>query len=362
MRVLLVHPGPDFSVADVFNGYHSALKALGATVKVYDTNKRLSFYAMAHLPDYNAPEEGLERDEEGELIRPMKKAYTSEQAMTAAMQGLSHELYTFWPDLVIFVSGFFITASALRVIRSRRHKIVIMHTESPYQDDEQLVRAQFADLNLLNDPANLADYQALVPNSHYMPHAYNPKVHFPATEAKKTDFAFVGTIFKSRKQFFEEMLHYVSTMDSNYRIELGGAGWDNTYMDGSPLLNLLGHARDVCVDNPRTAEAYRRARSGINFYRRESEGEHAGEGWAMGPREVELAACGVPFLRDPRPESDQVFPFLPSFSSPAEAAAQLKWLLEDEDRRAMLSIKAQEAIRERTFENNAKQMLKYLGV
>jgi hypothetical protein len=114
------------------------------------------------------------------------------------------------------------------------------------------------------------------------------------------------------------------------------------------------------VDNRETANIYRRARSGINFYRRESEGEHTGEGWAMGPREVEMAACGLPFARDPRPESDEIFPFLPTFSSPAEAAEQLKWILADEDRRIELAMLSRHAIRERTFKNNAKKLLTYL--
>lgn len=356
MRALLVHPGPDFSVADVFRGYESALRGLGVETKVYNTNDRLSFYAQAHLPDYTIPENELERGEEGELLRPLKKAFDSEQAMTAAMQGLSHDLYTFWPDVVIFVSAFYTAASTLRVIKARGHKVVIIHTESPYQDDEQLMRAQFADVNLLNDPVNLTEYRDLQPNSHYMPHAYNPHLHYPGNGAYDSDFAFIGTVFKSRKEFFEGMFRDFQ----GYRVALGGSGFANDYMDGSYLLKFLGHPRAECVDNLETANIYRRARTGINFYRREGEGEHKGEGWAMGPREVEMAACGLPFARDPRPESDEIFPFLPSFSSPAEAAEQLKWLLEDEDRRDRLAVQARGAIRNRTFKNNATKLLSYL--
>jgi glycosyltransferase involved in cell wall biosynthesis len=324
--------------------------------KVYDTNHRLSFYAQAHLPDYNVPEETLEKDEDGEFIRPLKKVYDSEQAMAAAMQGLSHDLYTFWPDVVIFVSAFYTSTQTLQVIKARRHKIVIIHTESPYQDDEQLIRGQWADLNLLNDPQNVEEYRSLVPNSHYMPHAYNPKIHYPSIKAHETDFAFVGTMFKSRKVFFERLF----AKFQGYKVALGGAGFDNEFMNDSPLLSLLGHPRDSCIDNVNTASIYRNARSGINFYRRESEGSHQGEGWAMGPREVEMAACGLPFARDPRGESDEIFPFLPSFSSPEEAADQLAWLLREEELRQTLGSMARNAIKDRTFLNNAQQMLTYL--
>ena len=41
MRVLIVHPGPDFSVHDVYSGWHEALTSLGCEVGVYNTNDRL---------------------------------------------------------------------------------------------------------------------------------------------------------------------------------------------------------------------------------------------------------------------------------------------------------------------------------
>ena len=42
-------------------------------------------------------------------------------------------------------------------------KVVLLHTESPYQDDEQLERAAHADVNLLNDPVNIDAYRELGP-------------------------------------------------------------------------------------------------------------------------------------------------------------------------------------------------------
>ena len=364
MRALIVHPGPDFSVADVFRGWKGALEGLGVDVQTYNTNERLSFYGAAFVPDYNVPPVA---GEDGELAHPLKKALTAEQAMTMAMQGLSHQLYTFWPHVVIFVSGFYASAQALQVIKSRKHKIVLLHTESPYQDDEQLIRAQHADINLLNDPANIGDYRALCPRSFYVPHAYDPKVHYPPywgtgcpKPAKENDFAFIGTIFKSRRDFFERFFDLLQPNENGLRIAMGGAGWDNEFMDNSPLLAYLGHPRGECVDNDVTADAYRNARSGINFYRRESEAGHAGEGWAMGPREVEMAACGLPFVRDPRGESDEVFPFLPSFDGPEDAADKLGWLLADETRREMLAGMARDAVKDRTFENNARFLLREL--
>jgi hypothetical protein len=38
VRVLLVHPGPDFSVQDVYIGWYEALKELGVEVVPFNLN------------------------------------------------------------------------------------------------------------------------------------------------------------------------------------------------------------------------------------------------------------------------------------------------------------------------------------
>jgi glycosyltransferase involved in cell wall biosynthesis len=276
---------------------------------------------------------------------------------------MSHELYTYWPQVVLFVSAFYVRADQLRLIRSRGHKIVMLHTESPYQDDEQLMRAQFAHLNLLNDPQNVSEYSQLAP-SMYMPHAYDPEVHFPAHRLKlwpESDFTFVGTMFRSRQLFFEKLIEKLAQDNVKCNVQLGGSGWDQEHLDGSPLLSFLSHPRDQSVDNTETARAYRASRAGINVYRKESEEGHEGEGWAMGPREVEMAACGLPFLRDPRPEGDEVFKgILPVFKDADEAADQLAWLLKHETARIAMGLRAQAATEDRTFKNNAQAMMQKL--
>ncbi len=139
---------------------------------------------------------------------------------------------------------------------------------------------------------------------------------------------------------------------------LGGANWEDLPED-SPLRAYLGHT-EGCVDNDQAAELYRHAKMGINVYRRESEDDHAGEGWAMGPREVEMAAIGLPFLRDPRPESDEILWMLPSFTDPGDASAQLKWWLARDDQRAEAARLAMKAVADRTFTNNATRLLQAL--
>lgn len=358
MRILIVHPGPDFSVADVYQGWAKAFRQLGHDVGVYNTNDRLSFYGQVEIRDYTQDLQDC-----GHPV--YKRAMDDDQAMAAAMQGLSHACYTFWPHLVFFVSAFFTTAAHLQLIRERQaagtHKIVMLHTESPYQDEEQLMRGQFADLNLLNDPVNIDRYSNLGVPAEYMPHAYDPEIHYRRKRGLdpdyKSDFCFVGTSFKSRVEFFERMHDYSGGFDGIDTV-LGGSGWQ--YYPESPLLEFLGHDPNMCVPNTETAEVYRNGRVGINFYRRESESAHKGEGWSIGPREVEMAACGLPFLRDPRPESDEVFSSLPAFSSPEEAVDKLRWLLSNETARNRLARNAYLAIKDRTFLNHGARLLKSL--
>jgi hypothetical protein len=351
MRILIVHPlpGPDFSVHDVYVGWYEALKELGVDVAPFNLNDRLVAFSNALADTHTTDEEG----------RPIvKNMFTEDGVFMAALEGLSHALYTFWPDVVLCVSGFFMTAGTMQLMRSRRHKIVMLCTESPYQDDEQLLRGGLADLVLLNDPANLERFREDGP-AEYVPHSFRPSVHHPRRGPRDPqlacDLTFIGTAFKSRIEFFGDM--DLTGLD----VLLGGNDWGK--LDpASPLARHVGTplGEPDCIDNPQTAELYRHARSGLNFYRRESEDTWDGQAFAMGPREVEMAACGLPFLRDPRPESDEVLPMLPSFSGPGDASEKLRWLLADEARRQDLGEQARRAVSDRTFTNSVRRVLQLI--
>lgn len=352
MRILVVHPGPNFSVADVWAGWSEALGRLGCEVQSYnlDDLDRMAFYSHVLMPTGNEDSEG----------RPeIRQAMTDSQAIYAALQGLSHALYTYWPDVIFFISAFWVSPGLLHVIRQRRHKIVIAHTECPYQDESQLERAQFADINILNDPHTISRYRELEGHAAYFPHAYRPEVHYPrkpGTErdpALACDLAFVGTGFPSRVEFFEAM-------------DLGGidvllGGFWQDLEENSPLRRYLGHSTDLCVDNTETAEIYRNARAGINFYRREWEdGTEVTGGWAMGPREVEMAACKLWFLRDSRGEGDELLNMLPTFTSPGEASAELRWWLDHDTQRDKAAEQARQVVADRTFDGHARRLLAML--
>lgn len=348
MRWLLVHPGPSFSVADVHNGWSEALRGLGEDVMEYNLDARLTFFDSALIGDENA-----EPDAEGR--KPARKALTSEQAVELAVDGILGAVYRWWPHVVVCVSAFFMTPFVLEVMRARGHKIVMLFTEAPYQTNQQLEMAKYADISIVNDPVGLDQYQAASGTAYYQPHSYRPAVHYPSRARKLHDLAFVGSGFRSRIEFFEAM--QLGGLD----VALGGF-WSGL-APGSPLRPYLlsGADADACIDNPQTADLYRRARTGINFYRREAEDDWAGQGWACGPREIELAACGTWFARDPRPESDELFGMLPSFAGPGEAGEQIRWALAHPRKRQEAARQARAAVEDRTFENAAKRLLSLLG-
>ena len=347
-RILVVHPGPDFSVADVHRGWIKAMRKLGHQIMVYNTNDRLSFYGEVVFQDRETKpcEHGF---------GPVRKAMPDpEMIAQMATKGLFEAAYTFWPDVIFFVSAFFTTGQTLHILRSRGHKIVMLHTESPYQDNEQMMRGAYANLNLLNDPTNIEKWAELGPAA-YVPHSYDPDYHFPVYPRDyKIDFSFIGTSFISRLKFFDQMnFEGIDTV-------FGGNGWDTVPPEYQHLWRYLGHRPDECVDNTETARIYNQTRVGFNLYRREGEDQHQGEGWAMGPREVEMAACGLFFIRDPRPESNEVFGMLPAFSSPGEAEELIRYYIAHDSEREDLADLALNAVQDRTFDSQCESVFELM--
>src|ERR1700743_2884924 len=192
MRIIAAQPGPHFSVHDVHTGWVEALRGLGHKVAEYNLSDRLTFYdaAMIELPD-----------------KQLRKALPHEQAYELAANVLYAMLYKNKPDLLFVTSGFFYPAEMWDIARSYGTRIVMLHTESPYEDDRQLSLAEHVDINILNDPTHLGLFKSLNPKSYYMPHSYRPGFHCPGKpiENVAADFAFVGTGYPSRIAFLEAM-------------------------------------------------------------------------------------------------------------------------------------------------------------
>jgi hypothetical protein len=324
-------------VKDVHDGYVEALRAAGQQVIDYPLGDALTFYDSVLLQAGS---------------HTFRKALSGNQATELAAGRLAGALYRVRPDILLITSGFFVDTDLLDLARRDGVRVVAILTEQPYEHTRELDLARHCDLALLTDPINIADFQQVTRAAH-APHCRRPNVHTPgpADPALACDLAFVGTGYASRIAFFERM-------DLTGLDVLLAGNWQQLAAD-SPLNRFVAVGPEDCLDNTTTVEVYRSARAGINLYRREAE-DNAAQGWAVGPREIEMAAIGCFFLRDRRPEGDELLPMLPTFTSPEQASDQLRWWLAHPGMRETAVLKAREAVADRTFDNAAARLLRLL--
>jgi spore maturation protein CgeB len=332
VRALVVGPYADFAIMDVARGWVNGLRECGVQTAFFDIIPVQGYHLAAQF--------------EGE---PMSK----EQARAATGLALTGEVYRIDPDVVFVIHGADIDPAAIAALRCTT---VAVFTESPYENEGQMVVAEAMqpDLILVNDPVGAEAFESVAP-TFYSPHCFDPTVHFPAEVEPQWDSLFVGTLFRNRLDFFEA----VDWTD----IKLGIGGLCLGMKEDSPLWPFLTGGRlDQMVDNRQTADMYRRTRTGFSLYRTDSYGEHShADGIACGPREIELAACGVWFARDARAEGDELFPHLPIFSEPAELGDLIRWALAHQDERYNDAYLACEAVQDRTFAKNVARVLTRLG-
>jgi len=349
LRWLMVHPGPSWSVHDVHVGWAEALRELGQDVHEFRLDDRLAFYDKAMVEDGPANENG---------VHQFRKMVTTDQASALAIRGLPGELWRLRPDVLFLINGAFVPAEILEhARRAYGTRVVTIHTEEPYETDRALRLAGHSDLNLITDPTNLQQFLDVAPTV-FAPHCYRPAVHHPGPGRTdlRSDLAFVGTGFGSRRWFLEELARagHLQGLD----VLLAG-NWQGLRPDSPIRPFVAADAPEDCCDNELTADIYRAARMSLNLYRRDAltDGGHAA-GQAMGPREVEMAACGLFFLRDPRPEGDEVFPMLPRFTDPDSAGELIQWWLAHDDERRTAAGQAYAAIADRTFKGSAQKLLR----
>ena len=333
MRALVVGPAAAWSTADVFHGWVQGLTECGVQVESFDLMNRLVYYGQAAIYDTE--------------LTTVEKRLTVAEAHQAVTEDLFGAVYKYQPDVVFIVHGANVDWAMVAEIRV---PVVLILTECPYENENQLVMAAAAEpsLILVNDPTDASVFETVAP-TFYLPHAYDPKVHYPGTPSR--DCVFVGTGFDNR-------IDFMSRVDwSGIDLELGGM-WAKA--EGTILEPYIIHPGDLagCVENTATADMYRNSRTSFNIYRADSHGDHStADGWAMGPRETELAACGTWFARQSRPEGDELFPMLPVFEDPEELGDILRWALTHETERAAAAAQAHAAIVDRTFAGNAHRAL-----
>lgn len=344
MRWLVVHPGPAFSVHDVHVGWVEALRELGQQVHEFNLDDRLTFFGSV-LKETRSP--GV-----------FERALTSEQSYEMAAESLYSTLYQVWPDVLLVVSGFFIPPQLLDRARRTRTRVVILHTESPYEDDRQIALAAHgcAHVHLINDPINIERWRASTDDQvFWMPNAYRPSVHHAKNRDPWCSVAWVGSMWPER---FEWWRRFLAARPGHVSVALAGNFLEID--EDHALARHLVHPPEHIYSNVEGAALYRCASLGVNTYRKQAQRPELVDGWAMSPREVEMVACGLPYVSEPRGEHASTIPDMPTFDTPEEAADLCAWLSGRPGEQGKLAKQAASALEDRTFYNSARYLLGHL--
>lgn len=252
------------------------------------------------------------------------------------------------PDVVLVVSGMYLHPDVLVLMRRAHLRVAILFTESPYDDERQTRLLPWTDLAWTNERTSVR------PGIRYMPHAWDPDVHWPNGPVDESvpahDVVFVGTGFSER-------IELLSAVDwTGLDLGLYGA-WD---LLGSRS-GLREHLKGTYVSNAHAVKLYRRAKIGLNLYRT-SKGfgkdvPRVSHAESLNPRAYELSAVGCFTVSDARAEVAEVFgDLVPTFTSAQQVRPLIDRWLADEAGRARVISQLPSAVASHTWHARAAQI------
>lgn len=342
MRLLVCHPGASYAVFDLYAGIVPELRAMGVEVYEYDLESRLEL------------SERFLRAEWRRRGKPELKYSKADIVYTASKDVVERALR--WDvDGVLVFSGIFLAGDAFVLMRRAKIRTAVLLSESPYQDFEQARILPYVDVAWTNERSSVRTLRQANPNVNYMPHAFNPDLHYPEarvdeSEVPAHDVVFVGSMFAER-------VDLLSQVDWT-GIDLGLYGeWS-----GLPSRHKLRkYVRSSVVNNWYAAALYRKAKIGLNLYRESmgwgKDAPRITHAESMNPRTYELAACGCFQISSYRQEIAEVFNgAVPMFRSPEQLQFQIHWYLDSILREENVA-DALKAVQPHTFEARARTIL-----
>lgn len=349
MKVLVIHPGDEFSTSDVFDGLCAGLRDAGHEVQeshledglaiMMDAASLLSTYSQLPIPEWAKD--------------PFGMAGTRIVAQAAWWQ----------PELAIAVTGLKLHPSVPLTLRKMGIVTAMLCTETPYMESERQICACYDHIFTHERAALAAHWFGDHPSVHYLPHAYNPERHQPG--AVEPDYAcdvfFVGTAFTERKRLLQGVDW------SDIRLTLKGALWhlDEASETDDPAVLFQG-----ITANQEAARYYRSAAISLNHHRTTTiwgKEEHLlpGSAESLGPRAYEIAACGGFQLMDSaRIEAREIFgDALVTYKAgdSADLERQIRYYLTHPEERQQLTAAQHAAILPHTWHARARQLLTTLS-
>jgi spore maturation protein CgeB len=323
MRILFCTPAADFSIADVGRGLRAALVRQGHEVKDYEISKRLAYHAAAMGPQFK---ENL-------------YAVSKQASENILIEAIYHQA-----ELVLIVSALVYHPIAMALLRWGRIRTAVVHTESPYCDDQQLEWSQAYPeaLYFTNERTSARQF-----GWHYLPHSYDPEIHKPSRHSlagEDYDVVFVGTGWPERIRVFEQVNW------DGIRVRFYGL-W--------PQLSVTSPLRKYYVEglvpNHEAVRIYQRAKICLNMHRAHEGAE------SLNPRAYELAACGAFQISDVRQEGVELFgEAVPTFRTAAELEALIRRYLADPGGRRRCAEQARRRVKNCTFDQRLHGMMAVL--
>lgn len=350
MKLLLIGPGASWSTADVAAGLRYGLKSHGVELVEYALDTRIArsqgwlYYNWRKAKKRNPA-----------IEKPNVADVFFQAGGDALVMALWHDVFR-GLDGVLIVSGMFMPLDIVLMMKRAGLRVFVLFTESPYDLDKELMMAKCVDGCWTNERSAVAAFQAVNPNSGYLPHAWHPERHQPGPQAGDTavaahDVVFVGSAFQER-------VDWLNAIDWS-GIDLGLYGsWDDL---GSrhPLRRFV---RGGQIENSTASALYRRAKIGLNLYRTSmgwgTQAPRITHAESLNPRAYELAACGAFHLSTARAEVGEVFGHrVPTFTTPADASALIRSWLRDEDARRSIAAELPACVAESSWRTRATTVI-----
>lgn len=352
LRMLVVHPGADWSTADVYAGLMHGLRHHGVEVVPYRLDERIGVsHKWLHVL-WRQKNKARKTAGDEPLPRPTKADMIYHAGVGALEMAMRHGV-----DVVLVVSGMLLHPDVIVMMKRAGLRVVVLFTESPYDLDAELAYAAMVDGCWTNERTCVPAFLAVNPNSGYLPHAWHPEKHFVSArslaEVPQYDVVFVGSGFAERIAWFNKI------------------DWTGIDLALYGTWKRLGLKKELhhCIkgdqiDNTYAAALYRRAKVGLNLYRIWSRPQKGGlpervKGESLSPRAYELAACGAFHLSAYRAEVEETFgslvPILPE--NPDDAGALIRRWVMDDAGRAAVSAQLPACVAEATWKERASRVI-----
>lgn len=352
LRVLLVHPGADWSTADVYDGLLYGLRHHGVDVVPYRLDDRIAMsHKWLHVM-WRQKNKALKADGKDLLAKPTKADVIYHAGVGALEMAMRHQV-----DVVLVVSAMLLHPDVVLMMKRAGLRVTVLFTETPYDLDQELKIAAMVDGCWTNERSSVPAFKTVNPHSGYLPHAWHPEKHYVGArivgDVPSHDVVFVGSGFAERIKWF-------NAIDWT-GIDLGLYGtWNGLGLNASVKACIRGGN----VSNTHAAALYRRARIGLNLYRNST-------GWggrlspprrvygeSLSPRAYELAACGAFHISDYRAEvTEQFGDLVPTFQTPEEAAGLIRQWLADDVGRARIAAQLPACVAEASWVTRAATVL-----